>query len=145
MCVKYASIVKFVTLVRFVIKEKENYKLNKEKCINCVTCMTNVLPQYGKSDIDEAKRIHQILINEGFTVEYDESGSIGRRYARADEVGIPLSITIDYQTLKDNTVTIRDRDSRKQVRNNVERLPELFRAFFCYKLDFDDLGHLFKV
>lgn len=100
-----------------------------------------VFPLVSKDGLpDEAKRIFQILINDGFTVEYDESGSIGRRYARVDEVGVPLSITIDYQTLKDNTVTIRDRDSKKQVRNNVERLPELFRAFFSYNLDFDDLG-----
>ena len=55
-------------------------------------------------------------------VELDEAGSIGRRYARADEAGVQLGITIDYDTLKDNTVTIRDRDSWQQVRTQVKDL-----------------------
>ena len=84
---------------------------------------------------EKAKQLHQKLINEGFMVEYDESGSIGRRYARADEVGIPLGITIDYQTLEDNTVTLRDRDTWRQVRNKIERLPELLHAYFRHKIN----------
>jgi len=51
-----------------------------------------------------------------YTVIYDESGSIGRRYARADEIGVPLAITVDFQTIEDDTVTVRDRDTRKQIR-----------------------------
>ena len=85
--------------------------------------------------------MHQKLINEGFMVEYDESGSIGRRYARADEVGIPLGITIDYQTLEDDTVTLRDRDTWRQVRNKIEKLSELLHVYFDYKIEFKDLGH----
>ena len=54
-------------------------------------------------------------------VELDETGSIGRRYARADEAGVQLGITIDYETLKDDTVTIRDRDSWLQVRTCNQR------------------------
>ena len=49
-------------------------------------------------------------------VEYDDSGSIGRRYRRQDEIGTIAGITVDFQTLKDNTVTIRDRDTMKQIR-----------------------------
>ncbi|MGA9387705.1 MAG: His/Gly/Thr/Pro-type tRNA ligase C-terminal domain-containing protein, partial [Candidatus Bathyarchaeia archaeon] len=74
--------------------------------------------------------------------EYDEAGSIGRRYARADEVGIPLGITVDYDTLENNTVTIRDRDSWVQVRCGIEDLPELLRRYFRAKIDFKDLGSL---
>ena len=51
---------------------------------------------------------------------YDESGSIGRRYARADEVGIFFSLTVDHQTLKDGTVTLRERDSKNQSRLSIE-------------------------
>jgi glycyl-tRNA synthetase len=51
-------------------------------------------------------------------VEYDDSGAIGRRYRRQDEIGTPFALTIDEQTLEDETVTIRDRDSLAQ-----ERLP----------------------
>lgn len=55
---------------------------------------------------------------------YDEDGSIGKRYAKADEIGVPFTITIDGQTLTDNTVTIRFRDTKQQVREHVEKLPE---------------------
>ncbi|MCS7145493.1 MAG: glycine--tRNA ligase [Nitrososphaerota archaeon] len=58
-------------------------------------------------------------------VLFDNRGSIGRRYARADEAGVNLCITIDYQTLQDNTVTVRDRDTAEQVRARVEDLEEL--------------------
>ena len=85
-----------------------------------------------------------MLIREGFTVEWDESGSIGRRYARADEVGTPLGVTIDYQTLEDDTVTIRDRDTWRQVRSKIEELPGLLHVYFRRKIDFENLGQLIK-
>ena len=53
---------------------------------------------------------------------YDDDGSIGRRYARVDEIGVSKAITIDYQTLEDETVTIRSRDSWDQVRVNINHL-----------------------
>lgn len=105
-----------------------------------------VFPLVSKDGLDErAKQVYRMLLDEGFTVEYDESGSIGRRYARADEIGTPLGITIDYQTLKDDTVTIRDRDSWKQVRTEIKKLPELLRAYFQYKINFEDLGVPFEM
>ncbi len=104
-----------------------------------------VFPLVSKDGLPEkANEIYQMLINEGFTVEWDESGSIGRRYARADEVGTPLGLTVDYQTLEDKTVTFRDRDTWRQVRTEIKKLPELLRAYFCYKIDFEDLGKLIK-
>jgi glycyl-tRNA synthetase len=57
-----------------------------------------------------------------FDVIFDKSGSIGKRYARADEIGIPYCITVDHQTLEDNSVTIRDRNTTKQERVKVEEL-----------------------
>jgi glycyl-tRNA synthetase len=77
--------------------------------------------------ISLAKRIYWELVDHGFTVLYDESGSIGRRYARADEIGVPYAITVDFQSLEDGTVTIRDRDTRQQVRVKVEELPNQLR------------------
>jgi len=53
---------------------------------------------------------------------YDGSGSIGRRYARADEIGVPKCITIDHQSLEDRTVTVRNRDSGEQTRVSIESL-----------------------
>jgi len=100
-----------------------------------------VLPLVQKDGLPErARKLHEDLIEEGFSAEYDESGSIGRRYARFDEIGTPLCITVDYQTLEDNTVTIRDRDSWEQVRSDVKDLPSLLWDFFRFKIDFHDLG-----
>jgi glycyl-tRNA synthetase len=104
-----------------------------------------VYPLVSKDGIPEKTlEVYKMLLNEGLTVEYDEAGSIGRRYARADEIGIPLGITIDYDTLKDNTVTIRDRDSWKQVRSKIEDLPTLLHSYFKWKIDFEELGEPFE-
>jgi len=104
-----------------------------------------VYPLVSKDGLPEkAWLFYQTLIKEGFLAEYDESGSIGRRYARADEVGTPLGVTIDYDTLKDETVTIRDRDSWKQVRTPIGQIPDLLRDYFRHKKEFEDLGQLIK-
>ena len=72
--------------------------------------------------------------------DFDESGSIGRRYARADEAGIPIGITIDYDTLSQGTVTLRDRNTWKQIRVAVTDLALLLRRYFEGKADFEELG-----
>ncbi len=104
-----------------------------------------VFPLVSKDGLPEkAKQVCQVLTEADFTVEYDESGSIGRRYARADEVGTPIGVTIDYETLEDETVTIRSRDTWKQVRNKIAELPALFHAYFNCKKEFEELGPLVK-
>jgi glycyl-tRNA synthetase len=104
-----------------------------------------VFPLVSKDGLPEkAKSVYQKLLAEGFTVEWDESGSIGRRYARADEVGTPLGLTVDYQTLDEDTVTLRDRDTWKQVRTEINELPKLLRAYFRHDLEFENLGKLLK-
>jgi glycyl-tRNA synthetase len=104
-----------------------------------------VYPLVSKDGLPEkALQVYRMLIDEGFTVEYDDAGSIGRRYARADEAGIPLGITIDYETLKNDTVTIRDRDTWRQVRNRIDALPESLHKYFRKKIEFEDLGMLVK-
>jgi glycyl-tRNA synthetase len=90
--------------------------------------------------VEKATQVRKLLTEEGFTVEFDETGSIGRRYARADEAGIPLGITIDYETLKDDTVTIRDRDSWQQVRSKVKELSQLLHEYFQGKTYFTQMG-----
>lgn len=104
-----------------------------------------VYPLMSKDGLPEkAVEIQKQLAREGFMVELDEAGSIGRRYARADEAGIPLGITIDYDTLREGTVTIRDRDSWRQVRSKIEDLPELLRKYFRRKINFESLGTLLE-
>ncbi|MEI8122656.1 MAG: His/Gly/Thr/Pro-type tRNA ligase C-terminal domain-containing protein, partial [bacterium] len=53
---------------------------------------------------------------------YDQTGAIGRRYRRQDEIGTPFCVTVDFDTLKDNTVTLRERDSMQQIRIPVDKL-----------------------
>jgi len=62
-----------------------------------------------------------------FVAAWDDIGNIGKRYRRQDEIGTPWCLTIDFQTLKDNTVTVRDRDTMKQKRLAVEKLENYFR------------------
>jgi len=104
-----------------------------------------VYPLMGKDGLDtKAKEVQKLLTNEGFMTEYDETGSIGRRYARADEAGVQLGITIDYDTLNDATVTIRDRDSWQQIRTAIKDLPEQLHKYFEGKLNFEQLGSIIK-
>jgi glycyl-tRNA synthetase len=104
-----------------------------------------VYPLMGKDGLDtKAKEVQRVLTCEGFMTDYDETGSIGRRYARADEAGVQLGITIDYDTLSDGTVTIRDRDSWQQVRTAIADLPKLLHKYFECKVNFEELGSLIK-
>lgn len=87
-----------------------------------------VLPLLSKEPFTgKAREIYEML-RLNFDVEYDESGSIGRRYARQDEIGTPYCITIDHRTLEDETVTVRERDTAMQFRVEAWRLPELLRG-----------------
>lgn len=71
---------------------------------------------------DKAREIFESLIDRNKSAVYDSSGSIGRRYARQDEIGTKWCLTIDEQTLQDNTITIRDRDTKEQRRISVNTL-----------------------
>ena len=100
-----------------------------------------VYPLMSKDGLDlKAKEIQRMLFCEGFMTDFDESGSIGRRYARADEAGVPIGITIDYDTLSQGTVTLRDRNTWKQIRVAVNDLSKLLRKYFEGKADFEELG-----
>ena len=75
---------------------------------------------------ERAQEIRDIL-KEHFPVVYDQAGSIGRRYRRQDEIGTPFGVTVDHDTMKDQTVTLRDRDAMTQVRIPVDRLVDEIR------------------
>ena len=80
-----------------------------------------VAPLMTKDGLDtKAHEIMKSAIDIGIDAYYDEAGSIGRRYARADEIGIFYSMTIDHQTLEDGTITLRERDSKNQSRVPLE-------------------------
>ena len=83
-----------------------------------------ILPLMAKDGLDEkANSIFENLLKLKFSVLYDDSGSIGKRYSRYDEVGILYCITVDYDTLKNGDVTIRHRDTRVQIRIKIDDIP----------------------
>jgi glycyl-tRNA synthetase len=83
-----------------------------------------VLPLVRKDGQPEVAREIVAALRGRMNVEYDEGGSIGKRYRRQDEIGTPFGITVDHQTLEDRTVTIRDRDSLAQERLPIEGLAD---------------------
>ncbi|MBS7657908.1 MAG: glycine--tRNA ligase [Candidatus Bathyarchaeia archaeon] len=101
-----------------------------------------VFPLVPKDELKQkAWEIYLQLLNYSFNVFYDEEGSIGRRYARADEAGVPIAITIDRQTLKDETVTLRDRDSWKQIRIKINSIKEKLSKYFNGEASFEELNN----
>lgn len=92
-----------------------------------------VFPLMKKPElVKEAKKIFDSL-KYNFASEYDDISAIGRRYRRQDELGTPYCITIDYQTLEDSTITIRERDSMKQQRLKIENLNNILLEKFKNK------------
>ncbi|MFA6081837.1 MAG: glycine--tRNA ligase [Patescibacteria group bacterium] len=75
--------------------------------------------------VEVATKLFHELKAAGIMAEYDESGSIGRRYRRQDEIGTPICVTIDFDTLENKTVTIRDRDTMKQERVGLDKVLKL--------------------
>ncbi|MBI2543166.1 MAG: glycine--tRNA ligase [Candidatus Aenigmarchaeota archaeon] len=86
-----------------------------------------VFPLMKKDNLDKKAREIFDMLKKDFICEYDESGSIGKRYARADEIGAVACITIDYDSLKKDTVTIRDRDTTKQIRAKIKELQQILK------------------
>jgi glycyl-tRNA synthetase len=104
-------------------KEGENYSVLK---LNDVVCPIDaiILPLFEKDGMGEIAFELTKSCNHlnGIKVEMDTSKSIGRRYARADEIGIPWAVTVDHTSLEDNTVTIRRRDDQVQIRVEIDEL-----------------------
>jgi glycyl-tRNA synthetase len=92
-----------------------------------------VFPLTGDEQLVKiAQDIDSNLRNAGIATYYDESGTIGRRYARMDEVGTPFCVTVDHDTLEDKSVTIRDRDTTKQERMKKDQLIVFFQKKFSF-------------
>jgi glycyl-tRNA synthetase len=103
-----------------------------------------IFPLVNRDDFKKfAEDVTNILRKE-FNVSYDKSGSIGRRYARNDEIGTPYCITIDDDSLKSNDVTIRDRDTTKQIRVKVADLKKIISELVNNEIQFEKAGKLIK-
>jgi glycyl-tRNA synthetase len=80
-----------------------------------------VLPLQKNKLGELASSVYEKL-SKKFMVDYDETGSIGKRYRRQDEVGTPFCVTVDFDTVEDQTVTVRDRDTMEQIRLKIDEL-----------------------
>jgi glycyl-tRNA synthetase len=99
-----------------------------------------VFPLMSRDDLDTiAGEITRTLHKSGILAEYDDSGAIGRRYRRQDEIGTPFAITVDYETKDDNSITLRDRDTMEQVRIPITKLPETIDALVEGRITFTSL------
>jgi glycyl-tRNA synthetase len=100
-----------------------------------------VFPLVSRDGLDRvAREIASGLAEAGILAEFDESGAIGRRYRRQDEIGTPYAITVDYQTLEDGTVTVRERDGMAQVRVKRDALAGTLRDLIAGRISFSSLG-----
>jgi len=79
--------------------------------------------------VSKAREVYESL-NKQFRVEWDDNGNVGKRYRRQDEIGTPYCVTVDFDTLNDQAVTVRDRDTMKQERIEIEKLPEYLKGKF---------------
>ena len=85
-----------------------------------------VLPLMKKYHQEKAEEIYNMLSKE-FMTSYDETGNIGKRYRRQDVIGTPYCVTIDEETLNNNTVTVRDRDTMEQITIKVDELVDYIK------------------
>jgi len=110
------------------------YKEEKERTLFAFPSVVTplnvaVFPLVNKEKLPEfAENIFSDLFKNGLTVFYDDSGSIGRRYRRQDEIGTKLCVTVDFDSIKNNDVTLRDRDSMKQIRIKVKDLKQTLNS-----------------
>jgi glycyl-tRNA synthetase len=108
-------------------KKDEEYTILKLKPL-LAPIKVGVFPLIGDDKlIAIAKEIDRRLRKEGIATFYDESGTIGRRYARMDEIGTPFCITVDHDSLDDNRVTVRDRDTTKQERKKIQDISSFIK------------------
>jgi len=107
-------------------KEEEEYKILKLTPI-VAPIKVGIFPLVGDDKLVKiANKIDDELRSLGISTYYDDGGTIGRRYARMDEIGTPFCITVDHDTLKDNKVTVRDRDTTEQERIKLDGLAGYF-------------------
>jgi glycyl-tRNA synthetase len=97
-----------------------------------------VFPLVNKDGLPERAEALYRGLRKPFTAFYDDAGSIGKRYARMDEIGTAFCVTVDHETLTGKGVTLRDRDSQKQVRVREEDLPGLLRRLLAGDARFGD-------
>jgi glycyl-tRNA synthetase len=126
----------------FYDKERENVVLKLLPILSPIKAA--IFPIIKKEEFEKICRDVLADLKKEWNVAYDESGSIGRRYARNDEIGTPFCITVDEYSLKNKDVTIRDRDTTKQIRVKLSALKEIMKKLINREIEFEKAGKLMK-
>lgn len=108
-------------------KEKEEGKTLLNTPYNLAPIDVMVFPLVNREKLPDIALKIKTDLEKDFVAVYDDSGSIGKRYLRSTEIGVPVCITVDSQTLKDDTVTLRDRNTAKQIRVKISEIKEKIR------------------
>jgi len=123
-------------------KKRENVILKLNPKLSPVKA--SIFPIVKKDEFEKvAKNIFKDLSSE-WKINYDESGSIGRRYARNDEIGTPYCITVDDESIKNVNVTIRDRNTTNQIRVKISNLKDTMRKLINGEINFENAGKMVK-
>jgi glycyl-tRNA synthetase len=128
------------------IAMENNYERKKKRNIfhfprELAPYQVGLFPLVTKDGVDDkAEEVRDLLLEKGFWLVYDDSGSVGRRYARVDEIGVPLAVTVDYTTRDEDILTIRERDTWEQVKLPVKELPDALEAYYKREKEFHELG-----
>jgi glycyl-tRNA synthetase len=104
-------------------EEKDRIVLKLDKRVAPYRVAVFPLVKNKEELVKKAKSIYESLLEKGFSVDWDDRGNIGKRYFAQDEIGTPYCITVDYETIENDTVTIRDRDTMEQERVKIEEIP----------------------
>ena len=116
-------------------EKRENNILKLPKKLSPIKA--SVFPLINKPEFQDLSRsIHKDLIQNDIISTFDKSGSIGKRYARADEIGTPYCITIDHDSLESGIVTIRDRDTTNQIKIHKDKIADTIRDLINDKIEF---------
>jgi len=110
-------------------KKRGNVVLKLPKKLAPFYCAVFPLVKNKPELVGKTKEIYKEL-KSAYNCFYDETGSVGRRYARADEIGVPYCITVDFESLDDHCVTVRDRDTTKQERVKISELKEKLYSYY---------------
>ena len=128
----------YSVLLHSYTEDEERTFLKLEKQIAPIG--VNVFPLMNKDNLTTiAHEISEELRNQGIISEYDGSGTIGRRYARSDEIGVPFAVTVDHETLENETVTIRNRDNLEQIRIPINKVYNVLNELLEGKVEFESL------
>ena len=121
----------------YCVDEKENVILKLPSKIAPIKIA--VFPLIKRDDFEKISSDIVKELKKEFNVSHDKSGSIGRRYARNDEIGTPFCVTIDDDSISNQTVTIRDRDSKNQKKVEIKNLKTILKNLIDGEIDFSDL------